>query len=323
MPGIAGIIPTVGRPAMLRLCLQSLAGQTLKPSEVVVVHCGEDRETQEVVEDPSWRDAGITCRYFRYGTRNAAAQRNFAIQQTACEWLLLLDDDVELEAEWVAELIAPLRRDPGTGATMGRLVNQPLASPSFWWRLYRRLIGGAAALEPGRLAGAAMPNGFPAEATEPIPSEWLGGGVAAIRRTAFDSVGGFAPYFDGSSPGEDLDLGYRMSRHWRVWFIPTARAVHHAAAAGRSPSAEYQYQSMRSRYAILARAFGRTRAGAVLHLVVWMVFQGVSEIAALRKGAVVNPAPVWAGRIHGVVSCLAWTPPAARHDAALYPGSTS
>lgn len=67
---------------MLRLCLQSLAGQTRRPSEVIVVHCGEDRETREVTEDSRWRDAGLVCRYFQFDVRNAAAQRNFAVRQT-------------------------------------------------------------------------------------------------------------------------------------------------------------------------------------------------------------------------------------------------
>lgn len=320
-PGIAGIIPTVGRPDMLRLCLRSLAGQTLRPSEVIVVHCGEDRETREVTEDSCWRDAGLVCRYFQFDVRNAAAQRNFAVRQTACEYLLLLDDDVELEAEWVAELMAPLTGDPHVGATMGRLINQPLGLPTGWWRLYRRLVGGRVALEPGRLTGAVLPNGFPANLSRTLPAEWIGGGVAAVRRAAFDSVGGFAPYFAGSSPGEDLDLGYRMSRHWRVLFVPAARAVHHAAAGGRSPSAEYQFQSMRSRYAILVRGFARSRPGALWQLLVWMAFQAVSEVAALRKGANGNLTAVWAGRIRGVVSCLSWTPPANRHSPALFPGS--
>lgn len=308
---------------MLRLCLQSLVRQTVRVSEVIVVHCGDDRDTRTVTEDPQWRSAGLVCRYFAFPIRNAAAQRNFAVQQTACEWLLLLDDDVELEKDWVAELLKPCERDPSVGATMGRLVNQPLSAPSRWWRAYRRLVGGRQALEPGRLVGAVMPNGFPAEATGALPTEWIGGGVAAVRRSAFDSVGGFAPYFAGSSPGEDLDLGYRLSRHWQVLFVPGARALHHTAAGGRSPSAEYQYQSTRSRFAILVRAFDRSRTGALLHLLVWMVFQGVSEVASLRKGASLRLSTVWTGRLRGVASCVRWTPPANRPDPALFPGRAS
>jgi glycosyltransferase involved in cell wall biosynthesis len=43
---ISAIIPTVGRPELLRLCLDSLAKQTVPIAEVVVVHCGDDSETR-------------------------------------------------------------------------------------------------------------------------------------------------------------------------------------------------------------------------------------------------------------------------------------
>jgi len=48
---ISAIIPTVGRPELLGLCLESLARQTVKVSEAIVVHCGDDKETFEVAND--------------------------------------------------------------------------------------------------------------------------------------------------------------------------------------------------------------------------------------------------------------------------------
>ncbi len=321
---ISGVIPTVGRAGMLRLCLASVIRQTVPIAEVLVVHCGSDPDTQAVCLEPRWRDAGVDVRYFAFAERNAAAQRNFAIDHAKYDNLLLLDDDVELEAEWAASLFEPIWSDAAVGATMGRLVNQPIPPPTAWWRAYRRLVAGRqVAFEPGRLLGAAMPNGFPTSADRPMPSEWLGGGVSALRRAAFRSVGGFAPYFSGSSPGEDLDLGYRLSRRWRVLYVPAARCVHHEDPKGRSRSHEYQFQSMRARYAIVIRAFGASRARALAHVMLWMAFQGVSEMAALRKGWNAAFLPAWWGRFRGVVSCLTWMPPANRTEPALFPRAAS
>lgn len=307
---------------MLHQCLQTIAAQSRQVAEVLIVHCGDDQETERTANDPVWQHAGLVCRYFRHPVRNAAAQRNFAAARTTCEVLLLLDDDVELAPDWCAELVAPIERDATVGATMGALTNQRLEPPSWYWRLYRQMAGGARALEPGRLAGAALPNGFPDRATTAIAAEWLGGGIAAIRRTAFESVGGFAPYFDGSSPGEDLDLGLRLSHHWRVLFVPAAHAVHHSASGGRSPSAEYQYQSIRSRFAILMHARGLSRAGALGQVLLWMAFQFVSEVGALLRGRGHGFGAVWSGRVRGLRSCLRWQPAAPQHRAVLFPGAT-
>ena len=221
---ISAIIPTVGRPELLRLCLESLVKQTVRVSEVIVVHCGDDEETFNVTNDPCWREAGLEVRYFHYGERNCAQQRNFAIERAKYDNLLLIDDDVEVEPNWVEELFKPIWNDPAVGATMGRLVNQPLATPTLFWRIYRILLHGRVrGFEPGRLVGAALPNGFPMTARDPMPCEWIGGGASALRREAFESVGGFASFFTGSSPGEDLDLGYRLSRKWKVLYVPSAQ----------------------------------------------------------------------------------------------------
>ena len=91
---VSAIIATVGRPELLRLCLESLAKQTVPVTEIVVVHCGSDSGTLEVTKDPHWGDAGFEVCYFHHPERNCARQRNFAISQARYDNLLLIDDDV-------------------------------------------------------------------------------------------------------------------------------------------------------------------------------------------------------------------------------------
>ena len=303
---ISAIIATVGRPELLRLCLESLAKQTVRIAEVVVVHCGSDSETSVVTNDARWREAGFEVRYFHHAERNCARQRNFAIEQAKHQYLLLIDDDVEVEPHWVEELFKPIWADPAVGATMGRLTNQPMATPTFFWRLYRRLLHGRVeGLKPGKLIGAALPNGFPTTAEQPIACEWIGGGASALRREAFESVGGFASFFTGSSPGEDLDLGYRLSRKWKVFYVPAAKCIHHQAPSGREQSDQHQYLSMRARFGILTITMGKKRYVALGHIGLWALVQFLSELASLRHGLVRPDLPrAWAGRVRGFFSCV-------------------
>jgi GT2 family glycosyltransferase len=300
---ISAIIATLGRPEMLRRCLDSLAKQTVRVSEVVIVHCGEDAETQTVCEDPCW---SFEVRYFHHPERNCARQRNFAIARARFDNLLLIDDDIEVDPQWTEELFKPIWADPKVGATMGRLLNQPLARPTFFWRLYRSLLyGGGEGLEAGKLIGAALPNGFPTTTTELIACEWIGGGVSALRREAFESVGGFASFFTGSSPGEDLDLGYRLSRSWKVFYVPAAKCVHHQASSGREQSDQHQYLSMRARFAILTITMRKSRYAALGHIALWALVQFLSELASLRHGLSRPDLPrAWSGRLRGFISCL-------------------
>jgi len=307
---VSAIIATVGRPELLRLCLESLAKQSVPVSEVVVVHCGDDGETQAVTNDPRWHESGIDVRYFHHAERNCARQRNFAIQHAKHDNLLLVDDDVEVDQRWVEELFKLIWADPQVGATMGRLINQPLATPTFFWRIYRTILHGRVkGFEPGRLVGAALPNGFPTNADEPMRCEWIGGGASAVRRAAFESVGGFASFFAGSSPGEDLDLGYRLSRSWKVYYVPSATCVHHQAPSGREATDQHQYLSMRSRFGILSITMGKKRYVALAHVGLWAMVQFLSEVASLRHGVLRSDLPrAWAGRLRGFLSCISFQP---------------
>ena len=305
-PAISGIIATVGRPELLRRCLESLAKQTAPISEVVVVHCGDDTETMAVTSNPCWAEAGIDVRYFHHAERNCAQQRNFAIERAKYDNLLLIDDDVEVDPHWAEELFRPIWTDREVGATMGRLVNQPMATPTLFWRIYRTLLHGRAkGFQPGRLIGAALPNGFPTTAEKPIACEWIGGGASALRREAFDAVGGFASFFAGSSPGEVLVLGYRLSRTWKVYYVPAAKCIHHQPPSGREASDQHQYLSKRSRFGIHNITMGKSRHAALAHIALWAMVQCLSELASLRRGHLRFDLPrAWSGRWRGFLSCL-------------------
>jgi len=307
---ISAIIATVGRPDLLRRCLQSLSKQTVRIAEVVVVHCGDDAETMVVTNDECWKESGMDVRYFHYPERNCAQQRNFAIELAKHENLLLIDDDVEVDPLWAEELFKPIWNDPAVGATMGSLINQPMATPTLFWRIYRILLHGRVkGFEPGRLVGAALPNGFPTTTDKPIPCEWIGGGASALRHEAFASVGGFASFFSGSSPGEDLDLGYRLSRSWKVYYVPSARCIHHQAPSGREEANQHQYLSMRSRFGILTITMGKNRYAALAHIGFWALVQCLSEIASLRRGVLRPDLPrAWSGRLRGFLSCISFQP---------------
>lgn len=311
---ISAIIATVGRPELLRRCLESLAKQTVRIAEVVVVHCGSDAETREVTKDARWHQAGFDVWYFHHEERNCAQQRNFGIERAKYNDLLLIDDDVEVDPRWVEELFQPIWSDPEVGATMGNLTNQPMATPTLFWRIYRIVIHGRSkGFEPGRLIGAALPNGFPTTAQQPIPCEWIGGGASALRREAFESVGGFASFFAGSSPGEDLDLGYRLSRKWKVYYVPSAKCIHHQSPSGREESDQHQYLSMRSRFGILTITMGKSRYAALGHIALWAMVQGLSEVASLRHGMLRSDLPrAWSGRLRGFLSCVSWSPDEAK-----------
>lgn len=306
---ITTVIATLGRPDDLEVCLESLAAQTIVPASVMVIHSGDDPETPALCER-DWAAKGLHVAYFALAHQGAALQRDFGIKRAASPLILLCDDDVELESRWVESLLHVVAGDPRVGAAMGRILNQPLLAPTALWRLYRRLVTSRErATQPGAIIGALVPNGFSEDLTEPVASEWIGGGVTLVRRAAYLEVDGFAAHYRGSSPGEDLDLGYRLSRRWQVWYVPAARCLHHNSASGRERIGRHQYLSVRSRFAFCRVSAGMGGAHSWAQVGLWAVFQTLSELSQLRRGRLrTDFLDACAGRVRGMWSCIGWNP---------------
>jgi len=91
------IVPTIGRPESLHALLDSLARQTTIPGEIVIADGSDGMDTERIASDRKWSDQGLEVRHLRVSPPNAVRQRVAAIGASAGQYLLLLDDDVELD----------------------------------------------------------------------------------------------------------------------------------------------------------------------------------------------------------------------------------
>jgi teichuronic acid biosynthesis glycosyltransferase TuaG len=83
------VADTIGR------ALASIAAQTLRPREVIVVDDGSTDGTVAAVEAMAARMNGVRLRLFRQQNNGAGAARNRAIAEAAGKWLAFLDSDDE------------------------------------------------------------------------------------------------------------------------------------------------------------------------------------------------------------------------------------
>ncbi len=131
-PLIAVVIPAYNRAATLRRCLDSVVGQTVSPSEVIVVDDGSDDGTADIAR--AYGDMGVRCIQLPHNA-GAQAARNRGIAESTAEWIAFLDSDDEwlpgkLERQ-VAELEA-VDFDPWTVLHTGALrkpANQDVLEP--------------------------------------------------------------------------------------------------------------------------------------------------------------------------------------------------
>lgn len=255
---ISAIVPTIGRADSLRALLESLAAQTRRIDEVLIADASNDSETAAVISDPKWRDVGLTLKHVPVFPPNAVRQRMAAIEVARGEDLLVLDDDVVLEADCVEQMFALLEQNADVVAVSADFNNQTWPAPTRLWQLYLRHVLG---IEPGawqgRVVGPLLRFGFDPVPDAPAPIEWLGSGNSLLRRSAFVSAGGFSDFFlHRCTINEDVDLGLKLGKVGRIMFCPAARMAHHHAPAGRVSTFLAAEDDLFNRFFILHRTLG-------------------------------------------------------------------
>ena len=113
LESVAIVVPTCNRARLLPRALHSVFQQNDHDFELIVVDDGSRDGTSGLVA-PLTRDSRVRVLVLeRPGGVSAA--RNRAIEATACDWIVFLDDDDELAPDYLAQLRTLLHSRPELG----------------------------------------------------------------------------------------------------------------------------------------------------------------------------------------------------------------
>jgi GT2 family glycosyltransferase len=205
-------------PALLR----SLAGQTHSDHEVTVVVDGGDPEVLAYL-DGEWPQVETVPTSEPRGYSAAAA---LGVRSSGGKYLAMLNDDVELEADWLELLVAELERDPELGFVTGKTL------------LYDERDVINETKQDLYTCGRFVPRGLlerdEGQWDRRLPCAIVSASASLYRRAAVEAAGSFdEDYFMYC---EDADLCLRMVLlGYKGLYVPEARAYHAwAASTGRS-----------------------------------------------------------------------------------------
>ncbi|NLD44501.1 MAG: glycosyltransferase family 2 protein [Chloroflexi bacterium] len=225
-PRASVIIPNWNGLRLLRPCLTSLARQTLADHEVVVVDNASTDGSAEAVaaEFPAVR----VLRQER--NLGFAGGCNAGIRAARGEVIVLLNNDIEAEPDWLAELLAALDRHPRAGAAASRMMS---------WA-DREVLNAAGDLY--RASGLPDSRGvwqrYGPPWNEEAPVFGASGGAVAYRREMLAETGLFDERFFMYC--EDVDLAWRgQLLGWGAVYAPRAVVYHHMSATGGGPLSSY------------------------------------------------------------------------------------
>ena len=183
----------LGSPNLLSVVIPATdAPSSLPHCLAALTRCDEPHEVMVV------RDAGLG---------GPAAARNAGVARTSGEIVVFVDADVEVHPDALRRLRAALDADPGLDAVFGAYDDRPAASATVS-RFRNLLHHHVHTSSPGRAT-----------------TFWAG--LGAIRREAFDAVGGFDARRYPRPSIEDVELGMRLhAAGRRIAIEPAARGTH-------------------------------------------------------------------------------------------------
>jgi N-acetylglucosaminyldiphosphoundecaprenol N-acetyl-beta-D-mannosaminyltransferase len=197
------VIATYNRPAELQRLLHSLAEQTVMPAEVIVV---DDGSRQPAAPEAP---VGLPLHVIHQANGGAGSARHTGIEAATGDVIVVVDDDMTVNAEFVAEHLC--QHEDGAQVVQGRFFN---SEPPGGRPLFDRFIAQQQSDYFDRCA---------ADPSNVLPARFSTGNVS-FRRDFYHQVGGF----DRSLRfREDSELGIRFAAHGaRFGFADRAVARH-------------------------------------------------------------------------------------------------
>jgi len=224
------VICTRNRADDLAACLGSLAVQTRVPDEVVIVDASDDDRAERRAR--AW--AGVApvaaVRVLR-AAPGLTRQRNIGVRAATGDVVTFLDDDVVLERQYAATILALFEVDPGLGGAEGTVAQAPLRGRARLANALRRVFLMDAFGRRHRMQRSGIPlvGAWPAGVQL---VDVLSGCNMSYRREVLAAIA-FDEWYAGYGLGEDMDFSYRVARRWRLAQTPRARLVHNHSEVAR------------------------------------------------------------------------------------------
>jgi GT2 family glycosyltransferase len=280
-------IPSLHRPDLTARCLEFIRRQTFPAVDWEVVVIENEAQADSILPDPLPPNVRRIELPTNEGTTGSI---NRAIAETESRYILLLNNDVELQPDCVEKLVCALEADPNLGFAAGKLLRAT----------QRTHLDGAG--DAMLLGGAAYRLGHfdrdDGQYDQPMPI--LGGCSAAVlyRREAFELCGrldeDFFAYLD------DPDLALRtILLGYTGLYLPDAVAYHIGSATlGDVLHPRIVEFITRNQIYLLVKDYPRSVFWRLLLRV--LVYQSLWFMLAVRNGHLGAYLRGWLAGVHGI-----------------------
>ena len=245
-PVVSALIVSYNVKGLLLKCLEAFYAHADVPVEAVVVdNASTDGSPAAVASEFPQATVLAQQRNLGFGRAN-----NVGLERCQGRFVLLLNPDVTVNPQAIGRMADFLITRQDAAVVGPQLLypdgrNDPDARRSFPVprTLFYRTVGLSRLFPKSRVFGRHNMGHMPD--TEVHEMDAGSAACMMVRMAALDRVGFFDPrYF---MFGEDLDLCYRLKLGgWKVFYLPSASAIHHKGAAVRQAESRMLYERHRA-----------------------------------------------------------------------------
>jgi len=242
MPKISVVIPTYNRAQLLSECLESVAVQSFRDFEIVLIDDGSTDNTADIAST-------FHVRYFWQPNRGPVAAFNKGIELSTGEYISILGSDDSLLEQALYRGMQVLDKHPEVGFSYGQAYLTDEKGSIF-------------GLERPRYKSSYVRSGVEEIRDILVFGHHIIGSTVMIRRSCLKDVGVFALAFGSGS--EDVDLWVRLAKKYATAYIaePLAKFRFHPQKFSHERSLK-EWESSNS--AILESIFDDAELGPVFH----------------------------------------------------------
>ena len=275
-PSVAAVVLSWNGRERTLACLRSLAEVTYRPFSIVVVDNGSGDGSADAVaaEHPDVQLVRLTENLGFAGGMNAGSRAAFA---AGAEAVVLLNNDMEVEQDFVGPLVEGLAADPAAACACAQILftGEP---PRIW---YAGASFSSRHGYSGRHVGYGRP---PLPATvAPYPTGRACGGAMMFTAEAAERVGLFDEELFAYA--EDTDWSLRARRAGLHPIVVPASIVHHAvsASSGGESSPGTIYYALRNTLVVAERWAPRGSVGTRVRRLEALAASAAQALASQRR----------------------------------------
>lgn len=246
-PPVSIVIVAMGEISLVQRCVKSLLYTDYPRFEIVIVHLGRgDFHLNNLFKN--FRGDSVKIKLLQLNKDpGLSASRNigFKVCDIDTKYIAFLDDDVEVERNWLKAIVNAMETNPQIGIAQGKVLymddrKRIQSSGGFMDRYGWSYLRGKDEIDTNQYDR--MDEIF-----------FATGCMMIVRRKALESVG----LFDGRLfyGYDDVDICWRFRlRGYRVMFVPSALVFHRlSATSSRKPKPARIYHETRSHLLVIVK----------------------------------------------------------------------